>query len=426
MDVDQDLQAIYNEVDNPVNDAANEEEQVAEIATPDSETASDEVEVESVEAESAEEEEIPADTEEAEETDTSDDFQDLLDEIPSAEAILKTHNRIANSAKDDLVKYANMARGFRDTLSTVGGEEGIKVLKPIADILQRPDIGVGDTYEAWAAIATTNPPAAFQMLFDGAQNWLFTTENTPEAREMAKYGDAVLASRFGDGVTSEKIDKMLMLEKNGYINLDEDMQLLQSEGKDSTLFQQQQQQIAEQAEKIRELTELVNNPDKIVQQSVATTNAVKDFETELLTRITNGVTPFRERGRWSEESALTKLTMKALVSELKDSGEYKEAVKFVKQYGSLKQGDVIPFPLEQKLYALVNKAKGRFGEDVVAINKELRKLAETSTNAVVQKEVKETKPKAVAVAPPKRIPSGVFDSDLEAIWAEADALRARA
>lgn len=427
---DSDLQEIYSKSAAPANDAANVEEAAAAAET--TETASEEIEVETNEAESAEEpketpegeSETPADEEETEETsDSPDDFQDLLDDIPSKEAILKKHNRVPNSAKDDLVMYADNWRADREKLNSIGGEQGAEVLKPIADLLTKPDIQPDDTFGAWSTIVTTNPTAAHQLLVDGATNLLFTTENDPFAREMAKKGDAVLQSRFGEGVTAEHIEKLVMLEKGGVIDLDNDMAYLQSEGKDSTLFQSQAEKIAELTTKLEEATNLVKNPHLIERQTASSQNAVKELDTELNTRISAGITPFRERGRWPEESALTKIVTKALMSELKESGEYKEAVKFVSQYGSLKQGDVIPYPVESKLYALVSKAKGKFGQDVIAVNADLRKLQEGSRNVEVQKEVKETKPKAVVVAPTAKVSNGMFPDELEEIYAKTDALR---
>ena len=420
--IESELQAIYNAVDAPEVDATEETDNAADIAAPDSEVASETTELDTTESETVDDE--STESEEVIETDDS-NFQDLLDEIPSNDQILKTHTRIANSAKEDLVRFADGWRNTKATLDTIGGEKGAEILQPLAQILLSPDVGSNDTFEAWSSIVATNPVAAHQMLFDGAANLLFTKENTPMAREMSKYGDAVLEQRFGDGVNADKIDKLLMLEKGGYINLDEDLQLLQAEGTDSSLFQQQQTILEEQQRKIQELTDLVNNPEKITQQTVASTNAMKDFEAELQQRINTGITPFRERGRWGEESALTKTVMRGLVAELKESGEYKEALSFVRQYGSIKQGDIIPFPLEQKLYTLVNKAKGKFSAEVMAINKELRALAETSQNAKVKEEVKEvTKPKAVPVAPSRTFSNNPFGlPELEAIYAESDRAR---
>ncbi len=431
MDVqDADLQAIYQATDSPLTAAAEEAVPAAadEAAAPEQDAATEPTETETpaepTEEEALEDAEAPAEDAAAEvEAGSDDTFQDLLDDIPSNETLLATHKRIPQETKDALTSLADRARAERAALEPIGGQEGAKILTPIAALLQKAEVTEDDTAEAWGSlIYSGNNKAAFRLLQDGAKELLFNRGTDPVSKEVASYGDAILENRFGDGYSSERIEKLVNLEKAGYINADEDYQTLQAEGKDSTLYQTQQAALDAQAEEIKSLKALVANPQLIEQRTVKQSNAVKDMETVLGTRIAEGITPFRERGRWAEDSPLTKIVTKAILSELKDDPDYKEAVAFVSQEGF--KNDAIPFPVQQKLHSLVNKARGRFGEDMIAVNKALKSMTETSQNAKINEEVKKepVKPKPAEISKSSNWMGGatILDPDLAAIYNESD------
>lgn len=420
MDIESELAALQATrdaaMDSAVTATAEPLEEVAaeEVATTQTEEAvADATDVEVTAEDEAEE---AVDTAETTEEVSDDSFDDLLEDIPSNEVILsKFGNRVPQATKDALVEYADGYRNTKAQLDAIGGENGAKLLAPLSSVLTKAEATVEDAWSALAPLMQTNPAVMADVLSLASRVVLFTDD--PKFGEYSQRGDAILETRFGEGVNAERIEKLVALEKGGYIDLDGDMELLRSEGTASNLYQQQAEQLRDQTQKIQELENLVNNPHLIEQKTVQQVNAQKDLETELTTRVSQSITPFRERGRWGETSALTQLAMRDVLTSLKDTPDYKEAVKLVNQYGNLKAGDAIPFPVESKLANLTRQAKGKFGELVLAINKERRILDETSTNAKIEQKVKETVPKAEVIKS-----NGVYD-DIPPALAEIRARR---
>lgn len=425
MDIESELQALAEARDSAMSEAATvdtespaiEEDAVAEV----DDAAADVEEVEVAEESEVEPEESATDTDE-----TSDDsFDDLLEDIPSNEAILNTHKRIPQATKDALVEYATMARETKAQIESVGGEEGIKLLAPLSNVLTKAEVTADDALNALAPLLRTNPDAMADVFALASRVVLFTDD--PNFRQFAERGDAVLQTRFGEGYDAARIEKLVALEQSGYIDSNADYESLQAEGVDSKLFQTQQETLNEQKQRIQELENLVNNPHLIEQKTTQQVNAQKDLETELTARVAQSVTPFRERGRWGEASPLTQLAMRDVLNSLKDTPDYKEAAKLVSQYGHLKSGESIPFPVEAKLSTLVRQAKGKFGELVLAINKERRVIDESSSNATIKEKVKETVPKAEEIKPTLYYNNGVpIDPDVAKLRAEFDAAVAQA
>jgi len=418
------LQEIYNQTD-AISNADDAVEEVEEVATEEVAATTDDAASEGEEVVETEEADDSADSEETTDEPIEDSFDDLLEDIPSNEAILNTHKRIPQATKDALVQYADGWRQTKAQLDGLGGEAGAKLLTPLSSVLTKAEITEADSYDALAPLLVTNPTAMVEVLKYAAEGVLFNQD--PAFKQMAEQGDKVLQNRFGEGYTAERIDKLVALEQSGYIDSDADFGTLKAQGVDSDLFQTQQAKLTEASTKIAELENLVKNPHLIEQKSAQQVNAQKDLETELTTRVSQSVTPFRERGRWGETSPLTQLAMRDVLNSLKDTPDYKEAAKLVSQYGNLKQGEAIPFPVEAKLANLVRQAKGKFGELVLAINRERRVIDESSSNATIKKEVKETVPKAQVL---QKAPysGGVYDidPDLAAIYGETDAVLAAA
>lgn len=425
MDIESELQALAEARDSAMSEAATvdtespaiEEDAVAEV---------DDAAADVEEVEVAEESEVEPEESATEADETSDDsFDDLLEDIPSNEAILNTHKRIPQATKDALVEYATIARETKAQIESVGGEEGIKLLAPLSNVLTKAEVTADDALNALAPLLRTNPDAMADVFALASRVVLFTDD--PNFRQFAERGDAVLQTRFGEGYDAARIEKLVALEQSGYIDSNADYESLQAEGVDSKLFQTQQETLNEQKQRIQELENLVNNPHLIEQKTTQQVNAQKDLETELTARVAQSVTPFRERGRWGEASPLTQLAMRDVLNSLKDTPDYKEAAKLVSQYGHLKSGESIPFPVEAKLSTLVRQAKGKFGELVLAINKERRVIDESSSNATIKEKVKETVPKAEEIKPTLYYNNGVpIDPDVAKLRAEFDAAVAQA
>lgn len=428
MDIESELTVLREARDSAMTEPAADETEsaVEEAATDvqDAATEADEVEVaveDDAELEDSEDLEAATDTDEA----SDDSFDDLLEDIPSNEAILSTHKRIPQATKDALVQYADGWRQTKAQLDTLGGEEGVRILSPLSNVLTQADVTAEDAYNALTPLMRTNPSAMADVFALASRVVLFTDD--PNFKEFAEKGDAVLQTRFGEGYDSARIEKLVALEQGGYIDADADFDTLAAQGSDSDLFQKQQQSLNEQKQRIAELEKLVENPHLIEQKTTQQVSAQKDLETELTQRVSQSVTPFRERGRWGESSPLTQLAMRDVLSTLKDTPDYKEAVKLVTQYGKLKQGETIPFPVEAKLANLVRQAKGKFGELVLSINKERRVLDESSPNAKIEKKAKETVPKAEVISAPQYYDNGrAIDPDIAQLRAARDAAIAAA
>ena len=423
-ELNSELQEIYNQTDalSNADDAVEEVEEVAaeEVAAPTADEAASEGE-ETVEEADDTAEEAVEEADETEETPIEDSFDDLLEDIPSNEAILNAHKRIPQATKDALVQFAD---GWRDTkaqIDSVGGEAGIKILTPLSSILTKAEVTEEDSYNAIVPLIQTNPPVMVEVFGNIAEHLLFSTDPTLAAATMR--GNMVLESRFGEGYDAERIEKLVALEKSGYIDSDADFDTLKAQGVDSDLFQSQQTKLTEASDRIKELENLVKNPHLIEQKSAQQVNAQKDLETELTSLVAREVTPFRERSRWAEQSPLTQVVMENVLNKLKTSPDYKEAMKFTETYGNVKQNDVIPFTIQSKLDNLARMAKGQFRELAIAINKERRVIDEKSVNTEVEKKVKETVPKAVEIAKNPYV-NGVYDidPDLAAIYKETDAV----
>jgi hypothetical protein len=407
--------------DTPVNDAVTEVEQVAADAAAPTDEAVSETEELVESTEDASTEEVDA-TEDETETEVTDSFDDLLDEIPSNEALLKAHTRIPQATKDALVKGYEEWRNTKAELDKVGGSDGVQILAPVFEALTKPSLTVDEQTDVLRPLLQANPYAMSDVLMLGAVEALFTDD--PNLKYFSDKGDVVLQTRFGEGYDAKKIEKLVALVEGGYVDPDADYQLLTSQGADSEFYEQQRATITQQNERIKELEKLVKNPHLIEQPKQNT--AVKELESEVTNQVMEAIKPFRERARWSEDSPLTTLVIESIMTKLKDSPDYQAAVDLVSNQGSLRNGDKLPLPIAARLATLVKQARGKFGTLAQTINKERRGRDETSVNAVVKEQVKETTPKAEVLAPQDRytyVPS-TMQAELDKIYSRTDAAKA--
>lgn len=419
---DSELDAIYN----PAPEAVAEEDSLDAAETEQVEAAADEEFDATAAADeddgSAEESDDDESDESAEESDAKqpaeDSFDDLLDTIPTADALRAKYERIPNVAKDEMVSLADMARAKEAVLSRVGGEDGVAILEPVHNLLTKSERVDADHMQALASMWQTNQEATSELLYMGAMGVLFNTNGDEIGKQQAAIGDAILNERFG--LNAEKIEKLALLVNDGIVDIDEGMTLLSAEGTDSPLYQSQQKTITTLTNQLEELKDLVANPDKITQPSQAEKSALTALDTEIEKRLADGIAPFRERVRWGEQSQLAKTVTNALLAELRSDPDYKEAVRFAKSQGI---GENIPYTINQKIFTLVNKGKSKFALLAADINKELKSVTATSLNAKVKEKVKETKPQAVETTPKQGMFGGAVFSDpeLDAIYASASA-----
>ena len=161
--------------DTPVNDAVTEVEQVAADAAAPTDEAVSETEELVESTEDASTEEVDA-TEDETETEVTDSFDDLLDEIPSNEALLKAHTRIPQATKDALVKGYEEWRNTKAELDKVGGSDGVQILAPVFEALTKPSLTVDEQTDVLRPLLQANPYAMSDVLMLGAVEALFTDD----------------------------------------------------------------------------------------------------------------------------------------------------------------------------------------------------------------------------------------------------------
>ncbi len=333
-------------------------------------------------AEEQHSEEVATEEESAEELEeeSADNFQDLLDPIPTPESLLAKHKRIPQETKDELVNLVTNWRQTHEQLQKFGGEEGVKVFEPVINLIRDPSPSQEAVQDAYAALFGANQQATLQMTFETARFFL-----SDEAKQMGHgaIGDRILESVFG--VDGQTIRDYIQLEKAGYIDRENDLKLLDSEGVGSSLFEKQQSEIDQLRAELREANERIANPEKLLKKEQV--EATTSFEEKVVNRITEATDPFVERGRWGKDSPLTKVVRNALVAELKNEPEFKSAIKAVQQNGE-------NYAIQQAVNTLVNKAKARMDNYNREINGQFKQRTETSRNAVVKEKVEQTRPKS--------------------------------
>jgi len=401
---------ISEQVETPTTAAEDVEQAAEEITAEPTVEAAEEVETE----ESAPDEEESSEVAEPE-VDTTESFDDL-EEIPSAETINAKFNRVSKEAREAMVEYTENWRSAKENLDKVGGEVGVGIFAPMANALTKPELTPEEAVQSLTPMFKANADVTSDMIMTGAVALL--TNKDPQFKQFNEKGDAILEYIFGDGYTADRLERLVALEKSGYVDADGDYTALQGQGTDSTLFQTQQETINTQKAELEQLRTLVENPHLIQQQ----TDAVKDLDVELNKRVDAKVTELRERARWGADSALTKLVMENIVNTLKAKEAYKNASRIVTKHGKLDSD--IPHAVEANLLTLTTEANKMFRDYVTAINAESRKRDETSVNTVVKEKVKETTPKAEPTTDDRysHLPTRLRDK-LANIYAETDAVK---
>lgn len=335
-------------------------------------------------SEEAPAEEVTEEVEEAVEA-AEDDFQDLLDPIPTRESLLAKHARIPNSAKDEMVSLAENWRAADEKLRSLGGEEGVEVLKPVLALVSDGDASSKSVTDAYGSLYKANPIAAIAMTLESAAYYI-SGENRPPAHRAV--GDKILLDAFG--VNADTIRDFVKLEQAGLINRDEDLKYIEGDGSYA-------QKIADERDALqRELADLKANPEKLVQKEQV--EAVDELDADLSQRLDDGISKFLERGRWDKDSTLAQVAIKAVLADIKNDPEYKKAVKYVQSNGYSKD-----FVTQNTLQGLVNKAKTMTERMVREINGTFKVKTETSRNAEAKRKVEQTKPKSEILTQKKSI-----------------------
>ncbi len=309
--------------------------------------------------------------------DGTSNFDDLLQALPSNEELLARNPRISAATKNEITGLADMAREARESLDVVGGKDGATVLGPVWNLLTKPELDDQSSMQAFGSLVSANPETALSWMKDVAENVFFSTD--PRVSGAAdKYGNAILATRFGEGVTAEKIEALLTAEKSGYLDLDSIMSALDEEGESAHLFKTQAVEIAKLKEQNEALADRIANPDKYDKGDLTVDNgrldaarakAAETLDTSLTEAVEKAVSPFRDRAKWQPDSTLTKIVTENVVNSLKGEPEYKDALTFAAKGGS-------QIGLNAKLFALTEKAKARFGTALQSVQRDLKAMTE--------------------------------------------------
>lgn len=381
-------------------------ETASQAAVPEEVPAEEVIEEVAESAETAEEaaaEEDDAETP-ADESETTDESADeeaeptfSLDPIPSSDELNK-FPRTNPEARAKLVELAAGWRADRALVDSIGGETVISVVKPLTDLLTKASSTPEERVPALATLVSSNPTVGMEI----AEDFTRLVFGDPVAKAygdkvsqelfgtdlLSMYGLAQLKADYGDKANPEHIKEFLKLEAAGIIDTTDGMNLFNSEFGGSELFEKQRQ---DNADLQRQLDEIKQNPAKfLTQPEIVSTKATEDFDKALMDRFEDGVKPIRETHRWKADSRVAKLANRAIIAELKEEPEYKEAMKQLSQSGQFIPGNMVT---TLAMNRLVEKARGRYAEEVRGINSDLKGLTETSRNAQLQKRT-ETKPKA--------------------------------
>lgn len=362
-------------------------------------------------------------TSELDEKDDTESFDELLDPIPTAEQLLAKHTRIPDETKQELVSLADNWRSAQEKLNRIGGELGVEMLEPVVNLLGNPDPTPHDAITAFDQMLKTNQTATLLGILESSEAIL-----TSPHEHFQKMSDALIARVFGDNVTKEHIQQLLLLEQAGITNLEEDLKYVEANTEGATsVFTKQNETIKQLQKQLAEKEELLNDPEKLAK--VQTSKSDTAFETDFDGRIKEAIDPFLKKGNWSQESALVKHVMPSIMNSLKNDPDYQQMKAYIRQNGYNAKN--LPFPVASKLLALTNKAKARTEIAIREINAELRGRAANGLNATVKQKTATTKPQAVAVA--KKTDNGTlargtaaFEKEREAIWREFEEQEAAA
>ncbi len=383
-------QSVYGDAAASDTDSAAEE--AAEIPVTD-----DTAHTETVEEPAVEEVEVVEETTDAETTDETaetetdtpteeDNFQDLLDPIPTPEQLLEKHKatRPSQAIKDDLTMLSTEWRKTQDSLDKIGGQEGITALEPVAQLLKNATPTSQDALGAFDSMLKVNRDATLLGILESTSIML---EGTDPIFKLI--GDELMQKTFGNGVTTSHIRNLVALEQAGYIQMEEDMKSLGENTDAGSLFAKQTDTIRNLEKQLAETQSILNDPEKLAART--TSKADQVFETDFDAKIQEAVTPFLEKGKWNVDSALAKHVLPSIINGLKNEPEYRAVKSFVAKDGYT--AEKMPFAVSSAMNTLTTKAKARVAKAISEINADLR--AKPTLNAVVKEKVIETKPKSV-------------------------------
>lgn len=386
-------------------DADAHTEEVEEVAAEEVETSEEE---KPEEAETTDEA-VTTETDQPTETD-EEDFQDLLDPIPTKEQLLAQHTRIPQPTKDALVHLADKWRETQDSLNLIGGSEGVKVLEPVAKLLGNAQPTERDALQAFDAMLQTNRDATLLGILESTSVML---EGSDPVFKIL--GDELMQKTFGQGVTTEHLRNLVALEQAGMVNVAEDMKLLGENTDASSLFAKQAADNKALRKELDDLKEILSDPEKLAERT--TSKKDQAFDADFETKVQEAVLPFLERGKWGSESALAKHVLPSIINGLKNEPEYRSVKAFVAKSGY--STEKMPFAVVSSMNSLTNKAKVRVEKAIREINADLK--ARPNLNTTVKEKVIETKPKSAPLHGDKSYSSGVrgatrIDDAEEELW----------
>lgn len=319
-----------------------------------------------------------SDTEEEAETESTEQSFSL-DPIPSDEDLRK-FPRTNPEAKNEMVRLAGIAREQRDLVDRLGGTEGVEIAEPIISLLRKAETTPEERGEVLTSMFTNNWSVALQLVHDGTAFIL-------GAEEMSPYADRVLQDAFGvdKSTVTTAIAERQALEKEfgekaslenlrNLLKLDA-MGLIDNESFDvafdgSELYEKQQQAIAAaQAEtnKLRQEMDDLRSGRTPLTSNTAHTGASKQFDDALTEQFLAALPGIRNNGRWTENGALDNLNRQAVLAEIRNHPQYKEAIALVSR-----DGYKDTFPIKTALKELGRVAAAKYQTNLRGINDEQR------------------------------------------------------
>ena len=300
-------------------------------------------------------------TVDAEVTVEEDDWEDSV--IPSPERIDKL--RIPKEDRTKLKALAALAEKSTTALEELGGDFGITTFTPLAKAMTKPSMTDQESQDVMTALVTANPGVTMQLLEEGAY---FILTNKDIAETVA---DPLLRTIFGEEkATIKHIKRLLDFDRRGLTQGYEDDDRQDDRYNDLT-------------EEVTRLKQELKESKTHVAPDLRGERAAKDFETDFYVEIPNKLKPAFERENWDAGGTLAKLVTEVLQFRLRDDQKYKDTDEFVRRLGEYRNGEHRHGLADANLHLLKNKALAQGRELIRTIQGEMRTQSEKGRNRII-------------------------------------------
>lgn len=311
--------------------------------------------------------------------------------------------RIPKDVKAELNRVTEIAQRSATLLDDFGGEFAVSALKPFASILTKAAATDDELADSLGAMLEANPQVTMQLMMGAAQGVLENPRLADEyfQNEFGKNATRANFQALSDildefEATPDKIKELLQYDKAGLLETEYARSEFKTNFAETNLYREMQEKQASLEKKLQEQSELISDPEKLEafrnkgRDTKSVDRAVQDFDNDFASEIPKVIDAIVDRVKWGD-GHLTQLVKDVIVAKLKQSPEYTETVKFIKQTGQYRSGDK-KIPLASANQNLLNnRAKALALETVRGVQTHFKAITENvSRNAqIVKKQAQE-------------------------------------